>query len=459
MGVEERIIMKIGIIGGGPGGYVAAIRASMLGAEVTIFERERVGGICTNHGCIPTKALFSAASKIRDMEIGKKQKLWEVSIEPDWRKIIDNKNKIINRLVKGIEFLLKKNGIRTVYSEAKLVSSNEIVIPNGTIEEFDYILLATGSEAAIPPVEGLAGISPWENRKALATEKIPETLIIIGAGVVGVEMANIFASFGSKVTIVEILPRVLPMMDTEISALMHRALTARGIKIILDEKIVAAHRDKKAVFLELENSDKLEAEEVLVATGRHVITPSGMENIGLILQQNRVLADETMKTDVDSIYVAGDIAGEPFLAHKASHQGIYAVENMMGANKKWTDEFVPSAIWSALEVGCIGLSEVKAREKYGDSIKSGKFPYLASGKALCEGDTNGFIKVIADTDGIIVGFHSVGKNASELLGLGGFLVQNHVSLSDVSDTVFAHPTLSEMVHEATLLAEGKPINI
>ena len=208
--------MKIGIIGGGPGGYVAAIRASMLGAEVTIFERERVGGICTNYGCIPTKALFSAASKIHDMEIGKKQKLWEVSIMPDWRKIIDNKNKIVNRLVKGIEFLLKKNGIRTVYSEAKLISSNEIAIPNGTIEEFDYILLATGSEAAIPPVEGLAGISPWENRKALATEKIPETLIIIGAGVVGVEMANIFASFGSKLTIVEILPRVLMLFGRRV---------------------------------------------------------------------------------------------------------------------------------------------------------------------------------------------------------------------------------------------------
>ncbi|RKZ33587.1 dihydrolipoyl dehydrogenase [bacterium] len=459
--------MKIGIIGGGPAGYVAAIRGAQLGAEVVVIEKDNLGGTCTNWGCIPTKALFSITQKIHDFRWGNQKKMWEVELPVnaiDWRMVMNFKNGVVARLVKGIEFLFKKNRIMLVNGEAIVRSPNEIEVE--TAEgmkkyKFDRILLATGSTSGFPPIDGLEGISPWDNIKALSADKLPQSLLILGGGVIGVEFANIFQSFGTQVTIVELLPKILANQDDEVSSAIHRALVGEGVKIYTSSRAVKAHRSEQGVKLELDNDNVLTAEEIIVATGRKVILPPGGEDIGLSIENNAVAVDEYRRTKLENVYAVGDITGEPHLAHKASHEGIVAVEHIMGMDSRFDPIAIPSAIFSALEVGTIGLTEKQARQKYsrqGD-IKVGKFPYIASGRAQAEGETVGFIKTIADPKGNIIGFHAVGKHSSELLALGGYLIQTGATISDVKDIIFAHPTLSEMLGESVLAADNSAIHI
>lgn len=452
--------MRIGIIGGGPAGYVAAIRAAQLGAEVTLFERENLGGVCTNHGCIPTKALYSLARKVSAFHWGILQKIWYGELEADWRKAIDFKNAVVTRSRKGIEYLLTKRCVQVVHSEAKFLEPNVVsVVGRKDIWEFEKILVATGSVASIPPVDGLSGISPWDNCGALSAPSVPAKLIILGAGVVGVEMAHIFATFGSEVFLVELLPRILPTMDAEISAAVHRALSSEGVKIFSAKKAVEVHRRSDgSVVMELESGESIEAEQIIVATGRKPVLPEGIEQIGVRTQKGFIIVDKNLRTSVGNIWSAGDVVGEPLLAHKASHQGIRAIEDMFGIEQV-EDVPIPSAIFTAIEVGTVGLTEPEAKQKYGDGIKVGSFPYIASGRAHAEGETAGTIKIVADPSGKIVGFHAIGAEASELLSVGTLIVANGMPLSDVEKTIFAHPTLGEMIHEAALSALGKPLHI
>ncbi len=453
--------MHIGIIGGGPAGYVAAIRAAQLGAKVTVVEKEALGGECTNHGCIPTKTLYLAAHKMLDFKRGVLQKLWNGEITPDWRRILDFKNRVVQRSAKGVEFLFKKRGIELVRGEAIFLSPMEIQIEGAKPArmKFDRIIIATGSTTSIPPVNGLAGISPWDNRKALAAQKLPKSLLILGGGVIGVEFAHIFTSFGCDVIIVELLPKILPFGDSDVGATLHRALVKEGVKIIVSAKAVAAHRREDAVILELEDGNSLSAEEIIVATGRKPVLPDGYDKIGLKMNGKILAVNKFLRTSVENIFAAGDVIGPPFLAHYASHQGIAIAENIMGDEREFDGSGVPTALFSALESGSAGFTEAEAKEKFGDNVKIGKFPYIASGRAMCEDEKDGFIKIIANGDEKIVGFHAVGRDASELLGLGGFLVQNKVSVSEVEETIFAHPTLSEMFREAALDTEKMAIHI
>ena len=454
--------MRIGIIGGGSGGYVAAIRAAQLGAKVTVFEKDKLGGTCTNYGCIPTKVLYSITHKMLDFEWGVSKKMWTGEISPDWRMVQNFKNGVVSRLVRGIEFLFKKNKIELIYGEAQILSINMVSVETtkGLKEyEFDKIILATGSAPNIPPVDGLSGISPWDNVEALATQKVPQSLIILGGGVIGVEFAHIFRNFGSDVKIVELLPKILPFQDDEVSAAVDRALVGEGIEILTSQRAVSAHRSKSGVVLELADGSTVEAEEIIVATGRKVNLPRGAENIGLKVEQNRIPVDKYRRTEIDNVYAVGDITGEPHLEHKATREGIIAVEHMFGIDSELDMDKIPAAIFTALEVGTAGYTEKQAREKFGDDVKIGKFPYIASGRAQAEGEPVGFIKVVAAPDDTIIGFHSVGRNASELLGLGGFLVQKKMKLSDVAETIFAHPTLSEMIEESSLAAMRRAIHI
>ncbi|MCD6595503.1 dihydrolipoyl dehydrogenase [bacterium] len=454
--------MRIGIIGGGSGGYVAAIRAAQLGAEVTVFEKDKLGGTCTNYGCIPTKALYSVAHKMLDFKWGVSKKMWTGEISPDWRMVQNFKNGVVARLVRGIEFLFKKNKIVLVRGEAQILSSNEILV-EGTKGaekyEFDKIILATGSSPGIPPVEELVGIAPWDNVEALAAERLPKSLLILGGGVIGVEFAHIFRTFGSDVTIVELLPRILPLQDVEVAAAVDRALIGEGVKIMTSQKAVSAHRSKSGVILEIADGSTVGAEEIIVATGRKVNLPKGAENIGLTIEQNRIPVNKYRQTASDNVYAVGDITGEPYLEHKATREGIIAVEHIMGIESELDIDLIPAAIFTALEVGAAGYTEKQAREKFGDNIKIGKFPYIASGRAQAEGEPIGFIKTIAVLDGTIIGFHAVGKTASELLGLGGFIIQHKIKIDDVAGTIFAHPTLSEIVQESALAAIRRAIHI
>ena len=451
--------IRIGIIGGGPAGYVAAIRGAQLGAEVTVFERERLGGVCTNHGCIPTKTLYALAAVKNEAENLGNRGLWECTISHDWRRIIGYKDGVVSRLVKGIEFLLRKRAVKIVNSEAYLESPEVVKTVDGHSFQFDRILIATGSEAALPPIDGLSGIAPWDNRKALATERLPESLVIVGGGVIGVEFAHIFASFGVKVKIVEIMPRILPTIDDEISSLVHRALVGEGVEIMTSAKAVSAERAADRVRLKLESGEVVEGEEIIVATGRKVTPPHGTQEVGINFEKNKISVNEYLMTNIDGIYAAGDIVGEPYLEHKATHQGITAVENMLGANRRWDGSVMPTAIFSALEVGIVGLTPKEAEERFGNNIKVGKFPYVASGRAQTEGKANGFVRLVAAPDDKIVGFQAVGHHAAELLGIGTTLVKLGTPLSKVAETIFAHPTLSEMICEAALAGLRKPIHI
>ena len=454
--------MHIGIIGGGPAGYVAAIRAAQMGAKVSVVEKEFLGGECTNHGCIPTKALYLTAHKIADFQWGKTMSLWDGNIFPDWRKILDFKNRVVQRLVKGIEFLFKKRGIELISGRAVFLSPTEILIEGAKSErrKFDKIIIATGSTTSIPPVEGLSGISPWDNRRALSAEKLPQKLVILGGGVIGVEFAHIFRAFGCDVTIVELMPKILPFNDDDVSSAIHRALVKEGVKIIVSAKAVYAHRNTEGVIIELDDGNSISAEEIIVATGRTPVFPDKLDEIGIEIGENGIVVDDFLRTSVEDVYAAGDVIGPPFLAHLASHQGIFIVERILGeSDRKFDGSGVPAAIFSALESGSAGLTEAEARKKFGDNVKIGKFPYIASGRALCEDEKEGFLKVIAAPDGKIIGFHSAGKNSSELLGLGGFLVQSGLSIDDVEDKIFAHPTLSEMIGESVLAAEQRAIHI
>ncbi len=452
--------MRVCVIGGGPAGYVAAIRLSQLGARVTVVEREALGGECTNHGCIPTKTLFSLGKRLSGFRWGIEKKLWDGSVALDWRRCIDFKNRVVARLSKGIDYLLRKNGVELVRGEAVILSPSEVEVEGTTRTRlsFDRLLIATGSEPTMPPIEGLSGAAPWNNRKALAAQKLPKSVIIIGGGVIGVEFAHIFASFGSKVTIIEILPKILPFQDEEISAAVHRALVGEGVVILAGTKACAVHRRAEGVVVEIEDASSLEAEEIIVATGRKPLLPKGAEKIG-ISPEEPTPVDEQMRTKTDGIYAAGDVTGEPYLAHKASHQGIVAAEAMMGMDSKYRADAIPAAIFSALEVGTVGLTEAEARKRFGDEAKVGKFPYIASGRAQCSGDAVGFVKIVADPEGKILGFHAAGEGAAELAAIGAIAITKGMTTKDVEEVVFAHPTFSEMVFEAALAAQGRAIHI
>ncbi len=456
-----KVAMKIGIIGGGPAGYVAAIRAAQLGGTVTLFERANLGGTCTNWGCIPTKALFSAAHKIENFYFGKAKKIWDGVIDPNWQGIQDHKNAVVAKLVRGIEFLLKKNKVSFVRGEAEFLSDHEISV--NTVDGaktfiFDKIIIATGTKAAVPPIPGLSEIDFWDNIGVLSTTNLPKDMVILGGGVIGVEFAHIFRTFGVDVTIIEMLPKILATIDDEISTVISKALINEGVKIKTATRAVGISRASSGICVEAGNGEKFFAEKLLVATGRRALLPNGADNAGITLSHNMIPVDSGRKTKVESIFAAGDITGEPLLAHKASHEGIIAAENAFGLSSSFDATNIPGAIFTAMEIGTCGLTESAAREKFGE-VKIGKFPYLACGRALADGDTSGFVKTIAAPDGHIIGFHAVGTGASELLGLGGFFVQQKISANDVAHYIFAHPTLTEMVSESALATAGLAINI
>ena len=455
------------VIGGGPGGYVAAIHASQLGARVTVVEKERLGGTCLNKGCIPTKVLYKNAEIINQLksinEFGISIDAYMVNM-PD---MIKRKQNIVTRLTDGVGQLLKANSVEVVYGTAKLVEKGivEVTGSNGEIFKLQgkNILISTGSRPAIPPIPGaeLPGIMSSDD--ILEGESIPKSLTIIGGGVIGIEYAGIFSALGAEVTVIEFLPRILANLDGEISKRIPLFLKKKGITFETETRVKEIKEADHGfdILAEGKKGEKqIHSEAVLISTGRRPnIDGLNLDTLGVAYDKKGIKVDEHFSTNVPGIYAIGDAVGGYMLAHVASEEGKVAVENILGLESHMNYSAVPSCVFSFPEIATVGLAEEEAQIK-GISYNSGKFMFGANGKAMAMGEEEGFIKVLNEKEtGIIIGVHIIGPHASDLIQEGVLAVQNKMTVEEISKTIHAHPTLSEAFVEAALAAENKAIHV
>jgi len=455
----------IAIIGGGPGGYVAAIFAAKKKAKIAIVEKDEFGGTCLNRGCIPTKTLIHSANLVNEIKGAGRFGITAGDIGIDWNSIQKNKETVVKNLTKGVGTLLKANGVSTYKGTARLVGENTIEITG--MEEgkkeitADHIILATGSSPVMIPVPGhdLKGVITSD--EALSLPEIPDSMLIIGGGVIGIELAYIYNILGAQVTIVEMLPQILPRQDGEIQKELRKNIERQGINIFTDAKVKEIQKTQDGLKTIFETKDGIRealAQKVLMAAGRRPNIES-FRDIGLDIQKSRIAVNEYLNTNIDNIYAIGDVTGKSMLAHVASHQGITAVKNILGQKEKMDYKVIPSCIYANPEVASVGLSEEEAREKYKDGIKIGRFPFMASGKALTLGERNGFVKIISDNkNSQILGVHILGPQATELIAEAALAIKLQCTAQELADTIHAHPTLSETIMEASFDLLGEPVN-
>ena len=456
------------VVGTGPGGYVSAIRCAQLGLSVATVEDDRPGGVCLNWGCIPTKSLLRNAEVVhlfeRAQEFGISVGEWKA----DYAQAVQRSRRVADRMAKGVEFLFRKNKI-TLFPGRGTLESARVVEVTGkdgaqTLEARRAVILATGSEP-----RSLPGVTIDEKRiisstGAVTNESRPASLVVIGAGAVGIEFADVYAAYGTSVTVLEALPRVLPIEDEEVSAQINRLFTRRGITIRTGVKVKSVTPGASGVSLDVEAEGKTEtltADQVLMAVGRAAKTRGlGLEALSVATERGFVTVSPMMETSVKGIYAIGDMAGHQMLAHKAMAEGVVAAETIAGRSPAPVDYGnVPSCTYCRPQVASIGVTEAAARES-GREITVGKFPFTASGKAVALGETDGFVKVVADkTTGEILGAHIVGPEATELIHEFAVGRTLEATLEELIHTIHAHPTLSEASLEATLAALGHPIHI
>ena len=453
------------VLGGGPGGYVAAIRAAQLGKKVAIVEKDKFGGVCLNRGCIPTKTILSSSHLLslikRSQEFGIKVDSYSI----DLIKLMERKEKIVSTLRKGVEFLLKSNDVDMYKGFGKLISDNKVeveVYGTNQIIEGDYILIATGSEALVPSAFAYDRNVVITSDEALEMKEIPGSVVVVGGSAVGLEFATIYNIFGANVTLIEMLPQIAPTEDLEISDALLKSMKRRGIDIKTSTKVLSAETVGSAAEVEIESEgekQKLKADIVLVAVGREPNTQGiGAEEIGLELERGYIKVDERLKTSRPNVYAIGDVIGGMMLAHVASHEGIVAVENVFGESKSINYSNVPSCIYTDPEIASVGFSEQKCKEM-GYDYKVGKFPFSANGKALGEGEREGFVKVISDAKyDEILGVHIFGAHASAILHEAVIAKASELIVSSVSQVVHIHPSLSETVMEAFMDIGGISIH-
>lgn len=454
----------IAIIGGGPGGYVAAIRAAQLGAKVTLIEKNQIGGTCLNVGCIPTKALLQSAEALEQVKQAKKFGVQAEAQGFDWAAVMKRKDRVVKQLVKGVQGLMKTNQIEVLPGTAAFIDDQTIEVTAADGEKVqlqpDRIVIATGSQPFIPPIKGLDSYTAWlDSSKALDLETLPESLAIIGGGVIGIEFASIFNSFGVEVTIVEEQPEILPSMDQELAGLLRKKLTKAGIRFLLSQRVEAVAGDETQVELSL-GEEMVQAEQLLVAVGRRSYIESlGLENTSIQTDRQRILVDEYLQTNAENVYAIGDCNGQIMLAHYASAQGECAVENALGTPEKFADEATPGCVYSNPEFAGVGLTEERATQK-GIIYRVGKFPLKASGKALAMDKTYGFAKVLVEEKTQkLLGVHLLCERATDLITEAALVLQKGGTVEDILATIHPHPTLSEVVREAALAADQRAIHI
>jgi len=460
--------IDIVIIGGGPGGYVAAIRAAHLGLSIVLVEKDKLGGVCLNRGCIPTKTLVSTAEILHNIKRANEFGIGVEGISLDFSKVMNRKEQVVQKLISGIEQLIKVNQIRVIYGEGNILEPGivEVVNREGQKEviKTKNIIIATGSSMMKIPVPGLDTEGVMYSDEVLNLQKLPAQLLIIGGGVVGIEFAGIFNAFGVEVTVVEMLPRILPPIDEEISQRLSLILKRRGIKILTNSQVKEIKKNGhnlEVIISTPEGEDlNLITEKVLLSAGR--IPDFGdidVKRLGIELEEKAIKVDEKMRTNIPGIYAIGDVVGKIMLAHVASAQGKVAVENIAGLERSMDYRAVPNCVFSIPEVASVGLTEKEAREKY-DKIKISKFPYMANGKALGMGETEGLVKIVADEDTFeILGLHILGAHASDLIAEGTLALSMEATAEEIIDTIHAHPTLAEIIAEAAEGIVGKPIHL
>ncbi|QGM44564.1 dihydrolipoyl dehydrogenase [Methylocystis heyeri] len=472
------------VIGAGPGGYVAAIRAAQLGLKTAVVEREHLGGICLNWGCIPTKALLRSADVFR---VALHAADYGLVVQPapsfDLAKIVARSRQVSGRLNAGVGFLLKKNKVDVIIGEARLSGGGRVMVeptkkapmtpqaplPKGALGPGDYqaknIIVATGARPRVLPGLEPDGRRIWTYFEALKPEALPKSLLVVGAGAIGVEFASFYRTFGVEVTLVEALPQILPAEDQEIAALARKSFEKQGIAIHSGTKVSGLEKRADSVVATLTGADRasrqIEAERVLAAAGVVANTEGlGLEELGIKIERGVIAIDGFGRTNVAGVYAIGDVAGGPMLAHKAEHEGVVCVEAIAGKNPHPLDKGrIPGCTYCHPQIASVGLTEQKAKEA-GFEVKVGRFPLLANGKAIALGEPDGLVKTIFDAKtGRLLGAHLIGAEATELIQ--GFVIAMNLETTEeeLMHSVFPHPTLSEAMHESVLDAFGRAIHI
>ncbi len=451
------------VVGSGPGGYVAAIRCAQLGLSAAVVEDDRPGGVCLNWGCIPTKALLRNAEVVHLIHNADRFGVKVDNVRPDYAEAVKRSRSVADRMAKGVEFLFRKNKISLMPGTGTLKSKTSVEV-KGTagVEtlEAGAVIVATGSQPKSLPGVTIDEKTVISSNGAVRNEARPASIVVIGAGAVGMEFADVYAAYGTQVTVLEALDRVLPVEDAEASALVSRLFGRRGITIKTGVKVAGVTPGGPGVIVETSDG-KVEAEQVLMAVGRGARTAGvGLEAVGVQLERGFVKVSPTMETSVKGVYAIGDVAGPPLLAHKAMAEGVVAAEAIAGRKPHPLDYTnVPSCTYCRPQVASIGLTEAKAREN-GRDVMVGKFPFTANGKAVALGDTDGFVKVVAGKpSGEILGVHIVGPEATEIIHEFAVGRTLEATVEEIMHTIHAHPTLSEAALEATLAALGQAIHI
>ena len=456
------------VVGAGPGGYVAAIRAAQLGLKVALVERENLGGVCLNWGCIPTKALLRNAEIISLLGQGKEFGFRVEGVEVDFGAAVDRSRKVSERLVKGVGLLMRKNQVQVIEGVAVVRAADLVEVTLGDGQRCTlrtrHVIIATGGKAS-----SILGVVPdgervLTYREAIVLRALPASAVVVGAGPIGMEFAHIWDSYGAEVTVVEMLPRVLPLEDEEVSQVVERAFARRRVKLLTSSRVQGLETTVQGVRVTVSTGDGeevLEAERVLIAAGVQPQSDGlGLEAIGVKVERGFIAVDDAMRTNVPGVYAIGDVTGKLALAHVASAQGIVAAEAIAGRGTQVLDyEAMPRCVYCQPQVASFGLTEAQATER-GHEPKVGRFPFLASGKALGLGEKDGFVKIVADTaTGEILGAHLVGPEVTELLPELVLARRWELTPEEIARTVHAHPTLSEAVMEAAHGVSGAAIHI
>jgi dihydrolipoyl dehydrogenase len=455
--------VDVAVVGTGPGGYVAAIRCAQLGLSVATVEDDRPGGVCLNWGCIPTKALLRNAEVLHLVEHAGDFGIKVDNVQPDYAAAVKRSRGVADRMAKGIEFLFRKNKITLFRGTGTLRSATTVEVKgSGGTETIEAraVIVGTGSEARSLPGVTIDEKVVLSSTGAVSSEHRPASLIIIGAGAVGVEFADVYRAYGTEVTVLEALDRVVPIEDVEVSSQLARSFGKRGITLKTGVKVSAVTVGPSGAVVETDGGS-LKAEQVLMAVGRAARTKGiGLEALGVKLERGFVKVSPRMETSAKGLYAIGDMAGPPLLAHKAMAEGVVAAEAIAGHNPRPVEYAnVPSCTYCRPQIASIGVTEAKAREN-GRELSIGKFPFTASGKAVAMGETDGFVKVVADkATGEILGVHIIGPEATEIIHEFAVGRTLEATLDEIMHTIHAHPTLSEAAFEATLAALGQAIHI
>jgi dihydrolipoamide dehydrogenase len=457
------------IIGGGPGGYVAAIRASQLGMKTALVEKEHLGGICLNWGCIPTKALLRSAEVHRTIKNAQEYGFKTSNIEIDLKKIVERSRAVSKQLSGGVGHLLKKNKVTVIDGHGKLAGKGKVSVADkdGKAQEISakHIILATGARARELPGLESDGKLVWTYREAMVPDGLPSSLLVVGSGAIGTEFASFYNDLGVKVTLVEVVERILPVEDEEIAAFAHKQFEKQGIKILTGASVTKLDKSKSNVRASIKTSEgkteDMVFDRAIMAVGIVANTENiGLENAKIKLDRGHIVTNEWLETPESGVYAIGDVTAPPWLAHKASHEGVICVEKIAGVKNvhPLNKNNIPGCTYTHPQIASIGLTEKEARDK-GYKVKVGRFPFIGNGKAIALGESEGLVKTVFDEKtGELLGAHMIGAEVTELVQGYGIAKTLETTEAELMHTVFPHPTLSEMIHESVLDAFGKAIH-